>query len=339
MLDNKTKIIVGIAVVAVIGVVVFMVMRKKGTREGFLGNLPRFSAVVQREVAADQQAAAKGQFYSVPGFQGILAPRAASVNYGANIKHNMPAYENQGIPCNPLTFGNMAYGADWGGTFNTTPQAAGSCASIAAAQNSAKQHGGVKEGFKDMTRENYGCGGGCGSGCTPASCNTDGTPYQYHGGAPLMPADYTDGNYAEVLDDVMRTGEYADNSGTLPVPSMATVDALGQVSEQPIIQDRLVMVNAVNRLQGLGDKIRGDLQITPQQFGWFNSSWGYAPVSTISQGALGVITDVDNGNFHRMAEFINSTSGSSTIAGADISTMKESQLGFGQNDLSVTAFP
>lgn len=50
----------------------------------------------------------KGDFYSVPGtYQALLAPRTASINYGADIKYNMPSVENQAVPPNPLTFSNM----------------------------------------------------------------------------------------------------------------------------------------------------------------------------------------------------------------------------------------
>jgi hypothetical protein len=50
----------------------------------------------------------KGDFYSVPGtYQALLAPRTASINYGADIKYNMPSIDNQAVPPNPLTFSNM----------------------------------------------------------------------------------------------------------------------------------------------------------------------------------------------------------------------------------------
>lgn len=341
MLDNKI-IIIGVAILVVVGLVVFM--RRKKTTEGFLGMLPRFTTTISREVAADQAAAAKGQFYSVPGFQGILSPRAASVNYGANIRHNMPAYENQGIPCNPLVFGNMAMGADWGGAFNTGAQASKSSGCPAnsarmstqkAPTKTVKQGTETKEGYQ----ENYGCGGGCGSGCTPASCNTDGTAFAYHSGAPLMKADYTEGNYAEVLEDVMKNSEPIDSTGTLPVPTMATVNALGEISQQPIVYDRLITTTGKNRLQALGDKIRGDPAIGPQNFGWFNSQWAFTPVSTLQQGAMGVITDPENSNFRQLAELINKTSGTSTIAGVNIATLKESELGFAESSLNITGFP
>ena len=50
----------------------------------------------------------KTDFYTVPGtYQAMIAPRAASMNYGSNIKYNLPSVENLAIPPNPLTFSNM----------------------------------------------------------------------------------------------------------------------------------------------------------------------------------------------------------------------------------------
>jgi len=49
-----------------------------------------------------------GKFVSVPSYQAVLSPRFSNVNYGANIKYNLPDRENLGSPCDPLTFGDMA---------------------------------------------------------------------------------------------------------------------------------------------------------------------------------------------------------------------------------------
>lgn len=49
-----------------------------------------------------------GKFVSVPSYQSVLSPRFSNVNYGANIKYNLPDRENLGSPCDPLTFGDMA---------------------------------------------------------------------------------------------------------------------------------------------------------------------------------------------------------------------------------------
>lgn len=49
-----------------------------------------------------------GKFVSVPSYQAVLSPRFSNVNYGANIKYNLPDRENLASPCDPLTFGDMA---------------------------------------------------------------------------------------------------------------------------------------------------------------------------------------------------------------------------------------
>ena len=77
--------------------------------EGFgFGNLPSMKWKRERVAAPSRQAAAKGDFYSVPGqYQSILNPRFANVDFGANIRYNMPSHKNMGVPKNPLDFANM----------------------------------------------------------------------------------------------------------------------------------------------------------------------------------------------------------------------------------------
>ena len=50
----------------------------------------------------------KNMYLQYPNFQGILSPRAAPVDYGANIRYNMPSYKNLAVPHDPLAFGDMA---------------------------------------------------------------------------------------------------------------------------------------------------------------------------------------------------------------------------------------
>ena len=50
----------------------------------------------------------KNMFVQYPNFQGKLSPRAAPVDYGANIRYNMPSYKNLAVPHDPLAFGDMA---------------------------------------------------------------------------------------------------------------------------------------------------------------------------------------------------------------------------------------
>lgn len=78
------------------------------------------------------------KFVSRPSFQGLLSPRFSNVDYGANIRYNMPSYKHQGSPCSPLDMGNM-----------------------------------VKE---DYGCSGGSCGGGCSSGCGVAKCGKGGVP-------------------------------------------------------------------------------------------------------------------------------------------------------------------
>jgi hypothetical protein len=57
------------------------------------------------------------KFVSKPNWQGMLSPRFSNVDYGANIKYNMPSYQNLGSPREPLGFADMAkenYHEDYG---------------------------------------------------------------------------------------------------------------------------------------------------------------------------------------------------------------------------------
>ena len=47
-------------------------------------------------------------FVSRPSFQGMLSPRGSPVDYGANIRYNLPSYKNQGVPYDPLGMADMA---------------------------------------------------------------------------------------------------------------------------------------------------------------------------------------------------------------------------------------
>jgi hypothetical protein len=48
------------------------------------------------------------QAWANPNYQSVPPPRFANVNFGSNIRYNMPKEDYQGTPCEPLTFGNMA---------------------------------------------------------------------------------------------------------------------------------------------------------------------------------------------------------------------------------------
>jgi len=82
--------------------------KKITSHEGFgFGNLPTTTWTKEKVCACSQEAASKGDFYTVPpNYQMNISPRFSNVNYGANIRYDMPRQNHQA--CDPLTFGNMA---------------------------------------------------------------------------------------------------------------------------------------------------------------------------------------------------------------------------------------
>lgn len=108
MFDGKFFVTL-IAIISVIFAIANSKMAKEDKiSEGF-GMLPSFQTKVDRVEAKNPTAASKGQFFSVPGnYQALLNPRFSNVDYGASIRYNMPSYQNQAVPCEPLTFSNMA---------------------------------------------------------------------------------------------------------------------------------------------------------------------------------------------------------------------------------------
>jgi len=121
-----------IAIVVATYAICNMNSNKNQVSENFL---PQMTYKVDREVAMTKKDAAKGNFLSVPGglqsmvsenytngaarpgsfvqvpgtYQAALSPRFANVDYGAQIRYNMPSQGNMAAPQNPLTFGKMAH--------------------------------------------------------------------------------------------------------------------------------------------------------------------------------------------------------------------------------------
>lgn len=299
MLDTKIIIVV-IAVAIVAGFMYKKHRDNKASTENFgFGGLPSMTWKRDRVMAGSQQAAAKGDFYSVPGtYQAILEPRFSNTQYGSNIRYNLPSYDNMAAPCEPLTFGNMAR--------------------------------------EDYQEDYVGCGS-CGGGCSAATCGKGGAPASIRAGAPMMDGDYSAGNYGEVLDELDAGGmAYPETTDMVPVGDMTSVNALGE-TVQPIVYDRYIYANRNSRLRSLGDPIRGDLPIVPCAADWFRPS--VHPNIDLQQGAMNVMGGIDNGTTRGLAELINTTSGDHTIAGVNMASMRNMTTGAGMADVSVSAFP
>ena len=195
------------------------------------GMNPSMTTKVVTEMARSPQQAMKGDFYTVPGtYQAILPPRmSGSVDYGANIRYNLPSYENQAVPCNPLTFGKMA-----------------------------------TKDYKENFEENYGCSGGpvsCGKGGTPFSFSGGApeTEANYAGGNynEVMGNAYSKSQYPEITS-TLPVGDMTT------LNSLGEEDP-----EQPIVYDRYIYACRNSNLRAQGDFFRGDLPIVPCTGDWF----------------------------------------------------------------------
>ena len=346
MFDNKFLITLLGLVVAVVAINNIKSKDEEDeVQEDFFMN-PSMTWKVDLE-AATPEGAKKGDFFSVPGtYQAMLNPRFSNVDYGANIRYNMPSQDNLAAPCNPLGYASNPL------TF----------ASMVNTQN--KQAVGVKENFKqnNSVRENYGCQS-CGGGCGVADCRKGGAPLGYHGGAPAIPGNgYANGNFNQVTESVYadkqaggspyskRETMYCDGnnqpslSSALPVRDMTALNAAGD-NVQPIVYDRYIYANRNSRTRSQGDWFRGDLPIMPCNTGWFQVS--VHPNVDLNQGAMNVMGGINNETTKGLADLIYKTSGGAetSIAGVDMSqhvnmsTMFGGGLTAAQSDINVTAFP
>ena len=256
--------------------------------------LPR-EVQVERQVAPNAEAAAKGQFtsiqnnyasmlqpsdnpggfktpagfYTVPGtFQANIAPRMFSGDYGANITYNLPSKSNLAVPDTPIQHANSV------GKFNI--------------------------------KEDYG---------SPVSCGKGGDSLSYHGGAPLIQPGFAGGNYNETIKKSYEGKgniKYSHNNleVNLPVGDMTSFKSgEGGVNteSEPIVYDRYMFANVGSRLRSQGDPIRGDLPIVPNNCGWFNPS--VQPNIDLQQGALNVMAGTTNETAQQLADMIYTTSG------------------------------
>lgn len=249
------------------------------------------------------------KFVQVPSYQAVLSPRFSNVQYGANIRYNMPDRENQAAPCNPLTFGDMAQE-------NYNPPMRDSGAPVARAQPKGK-------------RENY-CGGGSGDcGAGAPSCGKGGYGIGHKvGDGYEVPAGYTNGNWQDVYNSLpgpvvskpCASGPGQANAD-LPIGTMTTMDGAGN-SDQFIAFNRIMVANtrSSSRLYGKGDFIRGDLAITPCQSGWFSV---YPDISRdVNAGAMNTLAGAGGGgeSYNQLMKLIVNASGGTqtTLGGVDL---------------------
>lgn len=126
----------------------------------------------------------------------------------------------------------------------------------------------------------------------------------------------------------------------LPVGDMTVRSASGEV-EQPIVYDRFIYASQRSRLSGLGDRIRGDLPILPNNTGWFQVPVN--PQIDLTNSALSVMSG--DGETDRQLRALKTTlaGGARNTFGSmgpvDGSTKNIMTAGAAQSDIMVTSFP
>lgn len=117
----STKIIlIVILIVVVAAAAIYWYWFKTGV-EGFW-DIPARAWKVERVFQLPNDSP---DFFQTPGFQGILSPRFSNVNYGPDLRTQLPGYDTTGVPADPLggKVGGSFYAADSGcGPYNTTYQ-------------------------------------------------------------------------------------------------------------------------------------------------------------------------------------------------------------------------
>ena len=169
---------------------------------------------------------------------------------------------------------------------------------------------------------------------TPVKCGVGGGGTSFMA-APVMKSGFAAGNFNEVTNDA-RSWIAPEITDQIPVGDMTTVSPTGEM-EQTIVYDRMIVANRNSRLRSQGDWIRGDIPICKNETGWFQVSAN--PVLDLNQGAMNVLAGPDNAVTQEMTAFMNNATGTTTVAGMNLSNQQLASIGAGMNDLTVSAFP
>ena len=186
-------------------------------------------------------------------------------------------------------------------------------------------------GHLEMAKEDYtSCEKPVCDGSDAQSCTAGDAP-------PHMKADYKSGDYAEVIEQVAEDHPaHLGVTDSLPITQMDSLNPDGTMDNK-VVYDRLMVSNRNSRLRSQGDWIRGDPPIMPCNTGWFQVSAN--PTVDLNQGAMQVLAGPDNEMSNALAAMINSTTGQTAIAGANLTPEQLTYMGSSGNDVNVTLFP
>jgi hypothetical protein len=295
-------------------------------------------------------------FFQVPNFQGILSPRFSNVNYGPDLRTKFPNYNRMGVPQDPLQEKpNPPDPLNYAIAEGIPGQGFNEMAGPASAYKAA--FGAATPG-NDCTNKSAGVhpppvveGYQQGSGANPQY----GWQESKYLGVPKIPLDphnpysaaYANGDYNQVLNMAVASGS-VDGWPTSTVAELDQASFVSQDGEmkQPEVFDRYIYGYRNNRLRGQGDPIRGDLPIVPISGDWFIPSAANNPNLYLAQGAMSVLSGVNNETSNALANLIYNSSGGTetTIGGVDMAQTNMSHQVYGAasaalGDVQTTSFP
>jgi hypothetical protein len=240
-----------------------------------------------------------GEFFQAPpSFQANLAPRFDNNGYGAYINYNRPDQQYLGSPIDPLD-------AD-----RSVP---------------------MRENYDGSQKSN------------PPSCGKGGCGFVNNemGDNQAVPPGYVNGNKGEIYDSlpgqVVSKSCGSDSSSAVSTGSITLTDDSGH-PVQYLTQDRYMFTTKKSRLWGLGDMIRGDIPVTPNFYGNFDTYPVIA--SDFNRGALAVIAGRRALDPDAVRLISQVTGGDSTFGGVPLmANQVDASLSSNCTDINLTAFP
>lgn len=272
-------------ILAIVGLVTSAILinhfDKKKTKENFAGLNYPMSWKVNREVKLSPN-----DMYSVSGnFQSSLSPRFSNVNYGANIRYNLPTYDNMAVPNNPITYDYDDFKKPVKENFQAAEQMTSDWNKVPRSIEDMPNYG-TKGWNRMMNRSSNACS-------SQARSNQE---------------------YTEVTDMLpvtdMETVSSTMNRQNTDIQSRAAQQSRSGV--QPVVYDRFVYANAKSKLRGASDPIRGDLPIVPvlpeanrNSVVLFRPS--VAPHIDLNRGALAGMGGFDNTTNNQLRSLMNAS--------------------------------
>lgn len=160
--------------------------------------------------------------------------------------------------------------------------------------------------------------------------------------APLMNADYVNGNHKQVVDEIIEdSGAPMDGvvSEMVPVGTMESVSPDG-LMDQVVVLNGLRVVNRNSKLRAAGDMIRGDIVpscAVGEHLAWVPKSVN--PNLDLQQGAMLALGGMDNSAAKVTASLMYDATGETTVAGMQMTPSQVSSLSAHMSDVSVSAYP